>query len=200
MNWRFIGRARLGLELSLRRLNPWMLAVGLVWLVGAALFLAALPMRQGPSDQVDGRPSPPNMPAVEGTNTSHVVAGPSNARNLERFMSTLGDPQHTEQQIQSLFAIAKGLQLTLPQGSYRFNCDSGNEVCRYRIELPVRGSYVRIRGFLDELLMVIPFASIDDLTFKREAITDEDIDVRVSLSLYTRNKLNLLAGPKESER
>jgi hypothetical protein len=99
-----------------------------------------------------------------------------------------------------LFAIAKGLQLTLPQGSYRFNCDSGNEVCRYRIELPVRGSYVRIRSFLDELLMAIPFASIDDLTFKREAITDEDIDVRVSLSLYTRNNLNLATGPKESQR
>jgi len=198
MNWRFIGRARLGFELSLRRLNPWMIAVGLVWLVGAALFFAALPMRHEPPDQV--RPSPPNMPAAEGTNTSHVVAGPSDARNLERFMSTLGDPQHSDQQIQSLFAIAKGLQLTLPQGSYRFNCDSGNEVCRYRIELPVRGSYVRIRSFLDELLMVIPFASIDDLTFKREAITDEDIDVRVSLSLYTRNKLNLAAGSKESER
>ena len=48
--------------------------------------------------------------------------------------------------------------------------------------------------------MAIPFASIDDLTFKREAISEEDIDVRVSLSLYTRNQVNMVAGSKESER
>jgi hypothetical protein len=200
MSWRLIGRARLSLELYLRRLNPWTLAVGLIWLFGLALWLALMSVRIEPPVRVDGRASLTDMPVVEGTNASHVIAGPSAARNLEQFMSTLGDPQHSEQQIQSLFAIAKGLQLSLPQGSYRFNCDAGQEVCRYRIELPVRGSYVRIRSFLDELLMAIPFASIDDLTFKREAITDEDIDVRVSLSLYTRNKVNLVSGSKESER
>jgi hypothetical protein len=200
MNWRFIGMARLNVELYLRRLNPWTLVVCLIWLLGAALLIAVLSMRMGTAGSADVRPAPSDIPTAEGTNPSHVIAGPSATRNLERFMNTLGDPKHSEQQVQSLFAIAKGLQLGLPQGSYRFNCDSDSEVCRYRIQLPVRGSYVRIRSFLDELLMAIPFASIDDLTFKREAISDEDIDVRVSLSLYTRNQVNMVAGSKESER
>jgi hypothetical protein len=200
MNWRFIGLARISAELYLRRLNPWALAIGLIWLLGAALFISALSMHMGPPASADIRPALSDIPAAGGPNRSHLIAEPSTARNLERFMGTLGDGNHTEQQVQSLFVMAKGLQLALPQGHYRLNCDQGSEVCRYRIGLPVRGSYVRVRSFLEELLMAIPFASIDDLTFKRETITDDEVEVMVNLSLFTRDRMNSVAGPKVGDQ
>jgi hypothetical protein len=109
---------------------------------------------------------------------------PPAQQNMSKFMDTLGDPRHTEQQIKTMLAMAQDTGLELTQAEYKLTCDKASNTCAYRILLPLKGSYGVIRRFSEYLLQAIPFASIDEMNFKREAIADDSVDARLKLTLY----------------
>lgn len=180
-------RALLAIELHLRRWNPWLLIAVMIWLLALMLWAVAIPARQSELVSMsNGQDRAGRVHAEEGLRVLTQDIPPA-AAHLKMFMDNLGDPRYTEQQLQSLFVIARGLSLDLPQGKYRMFCELGASFCKFQIELPVRGPYTRVRSFLEDLLMVIPFASLDDLSFRRETATDEEIEVRLAVTLFTRN-------------
>jgi hypothetical protein len=190
-----IRRALLAVELRVRRWNPWLLTTGMVWLLALGLWTVAVPARQSELlGMVNGQNRAGKAQAEENSNAPAAEIPPT-AAYLKIFLDNLGDPRYTEQQLQSLFAIARGLSLELPQGKYRMACEAGASFCKYQIELPIKGSYVRVRSFLEDLLMVIPFASLDDLSFRRETASDDEIEVRLAMTLFTRNTSPAVVGP-----
>ena len=190
-----VRRALLAVELRLRRCNPWLLTMGMVWLLALGLWTVAVPARQSELlGMVNGQNRAGKANAAENSKALAAEVPPT-AAHLKIFLDNLGDPRYTEQQLQSLFAIARGLSLELPQGKYRMACEAGASFCKYQIELPIKGPYVRVRSFLEDLLMVIPFASLDDLSFRREAVSDDEIEVRLAMTLFTRNTSSAALGP-----
>ena len=190
-----IRRALLAVELRVRRWNPWLLTTGMVWLLALGLWTVAVPARQSELlGMVNGQNRAGKAQAEENSNAPAAEIPPT-AAYLKIFLDNLGDPRYTEQQLQSLFAIARGLSLELPQGKYRMACEAGASFCKYQIELPIKGPYVRVRSFLEDLLMVIPFASLDDLSFRRDAASDDEIEVRLAMTLFTRNTSSAVVGP-----
>lgn len=105
-------------------------------------------------------------------------------RAWRRFQQVLGDPRYGEQQVATLFAIARGLKLQLPQGQYRLTCDEGAPFCRMRMQLPLHGSDLVIRRFIEEVLRVIPFAALEEVSFRREGIGDAEVDAQLAFTLY----------------
>jgi hypothetical protein len=51
----------------------------------------------------------------------------------------------------------------------------------------VKGSYAAIWQFAMAALRTIPFASLDEITFRRDAIGDATVDARLKLTLYLRD-------------
>jgi hypothetical protein len=117
----------------------------------------------------------------------------SDQRNLQDFLAILGDARHAEQQLQSLFVMARGLEIGLPQGQYKMSCDDSGLLCNYRAQLPVKGSYSQVRAFIEECLQVLPSLSLDEVGFKRETVTDEELEVRLVMTLVVRAPVQ--AGP-----
>ena len=117
----------------------------------------------------------------------------SDQRNLQDFLAILGDARHAEQQLQSLFVMARGLEIGLPQGQYKMACDDSGLLCNYRAQLPVKGSYSQVRAFIEECLQVLPSLSLDEVGFKRETVTDEELEVRLVMTLVVRAPVQ--AGP-----
>lgn len=104
--------------------------------------------------------------------------------NFIHFARMLGDPLETEKQIKILFALARNTGLTLAKAEYKLAEDKNGRYRTYQILLPVKGSYSAIRIFCERSLLAIPFASLDEMGFKRESIASRTLEARLRFTLF----------------
>ena len=83
-----------------------------------------------------------------------------------------------------LYGAAEAQKLVLEQGEYRLSPDKSGKLARYQITLPVKGTYLQIRQFVDQALIDVPVAALDDINFKREAIGGTQLEARIKFTLY----------------
>ena len=104
--------------------------------------------------------------------------------NLALFYTTLGEQRYAEQQVKTLFGLAEKSGLALSQGEYKRAWDRNAKLHTYQVSLPVKGSYASIWQFGMLALRAIPFASLDEISFKRETIGEPAVEARLRLTLY----------------
>ena len=169
---------RLRAQLLLRRLGaPACLAVAL-FALGAAAWVWAWQQR-AVAAQLEARPLPQPALAV-------VTAVPpaTASENLARFYAALGQQRHAEQQVKQLFDLAAKNGLLLSQGEYKSGYDKASRVATYQVTLPLKGSYAAVWQFALQALRAVPFASLDELSFRREQIADTELEARLRLTFY----------------
>jgi hypothetical protein len=188
-------RLMLRVELMFHRVNPLLMVAVLVWFVTAIAWLWLVPVWQLRLHAL-------NMDSLEAQTMLHQqvqplppAQAPLDQQNFNAFMDNLGDSRHAEQQLRTLFAVARDLELELPQGQYKLACDEAGELCSYHIQLPVTGSYTLVRTFMEQALQAIPFASLDELSFKRESVSDGEIEARLGITLFTRSRDGVKVNP-----
>ena len=109
-------------------------------------------------------------------------------QNLLAFYGTLGEQRYAEQQVKTLFALAAKNGLSLSQGEYKSAPVLAARLHTYQITLPVKGSYKAIWQFGLAALRAMPFASLDDISFKRDIIGDANVEARLRLTLYLADR------------
>ena len=179
---------RLRVQLLLRRLGaPACLAVVLLAL-GVAAWIWAWQQRSV-ATRLEARPLPVASLAA-------VAAAPvaTSSENLARFHATLGQQRHVEQQVKLLFDLAAKNGLQLAQGEYKSGYDKASRVATYQVTLPLKGSYAAVWQFALQALRAMPFASLDELSFRREQIADTQLEARVRLTFYLTDALSDSAG------
>jgi len=107
--------------------------------------------------------------------------------NLDAFYAALGPRRYAEQQVRTLFALAAKNGLMLSQGEYKTGYDRNARVGTYQVNLPVKGGYGAIWQFAMGALREIPFASLDDISFRRDGIQDPTVEARLRLTLYLKD-------------
>ncbi|WP_215409708.1 hypothetical protein [Janthinobacterium sp. JC611] len=169
---------RLRAQLLLRRLGaPACLAVALLAL-GAAAWIWAWQQRSVAA-RLEARALPQPSLAVA------ALAPPATAsENLARYYAALGQQRHAEQQVKQLFDLAAKNGLLLAQGEYRSAYDKASGVATYQVTLPLKGSYAAVWQFALQALRAMPFASLDELSFRREQIADTQLEARLRLTFY----------------
>ena len=169
---------RLRAQLLLRRLGaPACLAAALLAL-GVAAWVWAWQQR-AVAAQLQARPLPQPALAVL------AAAPPATASdNLARFYAVLGQQRHAEQQVKQLFDLAAKNGLLLAQGEYKSGYDKASRVATYQVTLPLKGSYAAVWQFALQALRAMPFASLDELSFRREQIADTELEARLRLTFY----------------
>lgn len=114
-----------------------------------------------------------------------VTARESEAKqNLRKFYDALGDRSEAEQNLKVLFGIAAEMDISLDQGEYQWQFDRNSGTYRYQVILPVKGAYGAIRQFCEEALLALPFASLDELSFKRESVGEDTLDANLHFTFY----------------
>jgi hypothetical protein len=171
----------LRLRLALGAVGPVAAAAALL-LVAAALALAwLLPQRalqgQRQSVALSQAMMPQALPAP-------IAASASADQNLAIFYDALGERRYAEQQVKTLFALAQKTGLVLSQGEYKSAYDQNGRFHTYQVNLPVKGSYGAIWQFGMQALRAIPFASLDEISFRRDTIGAPAVEARVRLTLY----------------
>ena len=170
--------ALLRARLALLRAGPLACATIVLCLSGLGAWAWLLPQWAAQARPVAHRlPSAP-APAVA------LAPVPSGSQNLAQFYAVLGAQRHVEQQLKILFGLAASAGLKLNQGEYKSGFDKASRVATYEIVLPVKGSYEAIWQFSLLALRALPFASLDEISFRRDAIADAEPEVRLRLTLY----------------
>jgi len=184
----------LRIELALRRSHPATLTLLALAAFAALLWLLVLPAEQARGSHVQAQAAQARLQLRQQAQTPPLDDTPQEQQHLDAFWATLGDARRPEQQVRSLFALARDVELELLQGQYKMNCDEAQTLCQYRIQLPVHGSYGAVRTFMTQVLRAIPFAALDDVKLQRDAVTDDAITAQLSLTLYLRGHPRRGAG------
>ena len=145
-----------------------------VWAMERAQAAYAAQAKQTPRAAATPAPAPEAAP----------VRAPD---NLTAFYGALGERHSAEQQVRTLFELASKSGLVLRQGEYKAGFDRNAHVYTYQVNLPVKGTYQAIWQFAMAALRAIPFASLDEITFHRDAIGDATVEARLRLTLYLRD-------------
>jgi hypothetical protein len=173
--------AWLRLRLKLRRVSPVMLVALLLCALGFGALAWLLPARQ----QLEAERETARRAAALPPPTVAAVVVPSSAgENLARFQAALGSQRDVEPGVKTLFRLAAKSGLVLRQGEYKRGFDRNAQLHTYQVNLPVKGSYAQVWQFAFQALRAIPFASLDDLSFKRDAIGETAVEGRLRLTFY----------------
>ena len=188
-----LARAWLRLRLGLGRLSPVTHAAVLLLVIGCGALAWLLPARQQLEQERERARRAAAMPppavadamasggVVDGTNGG--AAGGARD-NLARFRAALGAQRDVEPGVKTLFRLAAKSGLVLRQGEYKRGYDRNAMLHTYHVNLPVKGSYAQVWQFAFLALRALPFASLDDVSFRRDAIGETAVEGRVRLTFY----------------
>jgi len=123
--------------------------------------------------------SPEVVPAAPPTSAAESRLG--------AFYATLAPTSDAEQHIKTLFAIADHQHLPLNLADYKMAANADGHYQSYQLQFPLSGSYGAIRQFCEQLLREMPFASLDEISFKRDAINSPKLDAKLRITLYLVN-------------
>jgi hypothetical protein len=186
------GSFLLRLRLALRA-NPLLAGAGLALLACLAALAWTVHTATQLDDELDAlklaearRASVPSAAPAPGA-TAPVPPAAQSGDELDAFYAALGPRRYAEQQVKTLFALAAKNGLSLSQGEYKTGYDRNARVFTYQVNLPVKGSYGAIWRFALGALRAIPFASLDDIGFRRETIGDPSVEARLRLTLYLKD-------------
>jgi hypothetical protein len=178
----------LRLRLALRALNPVTIAALLLLTAGCAALAWVLPAREElEAERVRARrlaALPPPLPASGTAGLAPVVLETSSAENLALFRTALGRQRDVEPGLKTLFALAAKSGLVLSQGEYKRGVERNAQLHTYQINLPVKGSYAQVWQFALQALRALPYASLDDVSFRRDSIGQAGLEARLRLTLY----------------
>lgn len=119
-----------------------------------------------------------------------VHTAPTDQQNLALFYDALGERRYTEQQLKTVFGLAAENGLSLAKGQYKSGYEQQAQLYTYQMILPVKGSYRAVWQFATQTLAAIPFASLDEISFKRDSIADNQPEAHLRFTLYLSDRKN----------
>jgi Tfp pilus assembly protein PilO len=102
----------------------------------------------------------------------------------EIFYAALPAQADVTQYIERIYRAAAAETLSLALGEYAQVDIPATRMARYRIVLPLHGSYGQVRRFIAAAAAAVPGLTLDDLSMQRQSVGDAEVDARVQLSLY----------------
>jgi Tfp pilus assembly protein PilO len=83
---------------------------------------------------------------------------------------------------------AKAAGLQLERGAYEFTMAKSGTIARYRVTLPVSGTYVQIQKFVDGTLAVLPPVALESLKIERDAVGDRQLQANLQFAVMVRSE------------
>ena len=162
--------------------HGWPAGVGLA-LLACALGLhwfAVLPVRAR-ADEMRDTQAAMRLRVVAQAGQPELLLARQNA-----LFDGLPTPAGALDTIAALHAAAAVHGVLLAHGEYRMVGDVNSRLLRYQVVLPARSDYPALRAWLADILASHRYASLDDISLRRDASADAAIEARVRLTLYLK--------------
>jgi len=131
-------------------------------------------------------PARQELQALRAAHANGVLSEQRPDAELRTFYAVFPAASDAPEMFARLYATAAANGLALPRGEYGAVYDAQIGLTRYRIALPVRGSYAQIRAFIGDVLKALPAAALDEVSFERARISERQIDANIRFTLYLR--------------
>jgi hypothetical protein len=149
-----------------------LLFCALFYFSGVRALERELRAQQAAAEQVKVRP------------TLQHVAARDRAEELRRFYSLFPPLDRLPNELERVYALARGADLQLQQSEYRLEARGG--LAAYRVTFPARGTYAQLRKFVSATLQEMPVAALDTLRFERKRAGDAMLEAQLRLTIYFR--------------
>lgn len=108
------------------------------------------------------------------------------------FYSVFPNTSDLSTTLQTFKSTASKNRLALNQGNYKFTLISKNEtklqdIVKYEIKLPLTGSYIEIRTFVNEILLQLPTLALSDVQLTRDSSISPTIDANLTFIFFARS-------------
>jgi hypothetical protein len=110
----------------------------------------------------------------------------SPAASLRTFYDFLPDAGQALPLLTKILATAHELGLDPSRAEYAMTPVRQAGFVRYQVTMPLTGSYIAIRTFINSLLNNIPAAAINEISFKRQDGQTEMVEARLRFTIYMR--------------
>jgi len=174
---------RVAWEYALQHINPLWLLVLVLWLSGGVLWLVVLPQDRQllalQTQQINRLRLQQSQAPTEMIGAD--VSGPVQEQELQ---TVLGHVKATEQYVASFLSLAKSLGLSAQTGEYKLSCEEKLRLCRYRIRLPLMGTYLQLKFFVEQSLQSLPMASLDEFSLRRDTVGTNELEASLVFTLY----------------
>jgi hypothetical protein len=174
---------RLALSETVRRLGlPGVAGITLVVFSLSYALSALLPLRQ----EVAGYQAQIAAAQQRAARGQAGLPDDTPAGQLRAFFQYLPPQPNAAEWLDKVYLAADKERVTLLRGEYALALDPETGIARYRILLPVKGSYGQVRGFISAALDSVPSLALDDVNFERDKISESQVDARVRMTLYLK--------------
>ena len=87
-----------------------------------------------------------------------------------------------------VLAQASAAGLKLERGTYEFMPAKSGQIARYRVTLPVSGTYRQVRRFVEGTLATLPVVALEGLRLERECIASERLSANLQFAVMVRSE------------
>jgi len=109
------------------------------------------------------------------------------AERYAAFNAALTPRADVPQLLKTVFGEAAKAGLTLSQAEYRLSETRNGIYVTYQMILPVKGPYLKLREFIDSVLVAAPAAALEEVSFKRDSIGSAAAEARLRLVFYLKD-------------
>jgi uncharacterized protein YneF (UPF0154 family) len=89
-----------------------------------------------------------------------------------------------ERDLNRIFEIAFKNQIDLQVGDYKWIVDASSNISKYQITYPVAAEYSNIERFIVQVMLDLPWASLDSFSIRRESVKDDDVQADIVFTLH----------------
>lgn len=167
-------------QLALRRIGWPRLAIGLLLVVCVVIHAGLLPSWRLRTAEIQRSQAQFGEHSVEGRQ------GQLLNERLQQFRQRLAGADERSASLKVLFTEAASQGLALNQADYQLLVDEEGGYQKLHISLPIKGSYPKVRGFVEAVLAKLPAASLDEMSFHRGSVKNPNIEARLKFTLFLR--------------
>jgi Tfp pilus assembly protein PilO len=159
----------------------WPAIGGLVLLAASgAFYLGVMVPQQARLEQLQARMQKQRQAAQRPE--PEAPLGP--AQKLAAFYGSFPAPETLPDLLEHVYRAARQQALVLEQGEYRAINDAPDDLVRYQVTLPVRGTYPQIRKFVDGALAGVQTLSLESIQFERQKVGDTAVEAKARFVVY----------------
>ena len=108
----------------------------------------------------------------------------TSGEQLARFYENFPKGSTVPDWLGKLNAIAVKQGLSLDVGNYSLVRNQSSRLDRFRITLPIKGTYPQVRKFIATALATAPALALESVSFKRDKVGDDRVEASVDFLLF----------------
>jgi hypothetical protein len=107
------------------------------------------------------------------------------------ILNSMQKDKLVESDLNRIFEIAFKNDIDLPQGDYQWTMDSNTSYSKFQITYPVVAPYSNVEKFVTQVLLEMPWISLNTFDIKRNGIGDADVNADLVFTMYFGNNAKI---------